>query len=105
MLKNTWGGKPGDISPPPAPELHFIRTYDLHDIAFETSESQLSNDGSTIKIGQFFDDISPFEITVSNKEISDFLEVNQTLHQQNSIFESKTTITSVFLCKKRDCPI
>ena len=30
MFKNTWGGT-GGLSPPPAPELHFIRTYDLHE--------------------------------------------------------------------------
>ena len=33
MLKNSWGGgeNRGGFSPPPASELHFIRTYDLHD--------------------------------------------------------------------------
>ncbi len=58
--------------------------------ALKTSDLQLFNAGSTIKIGHFFADINPFEIKVSKPEISDFLKKNRILHQQSWIFESKT---------------
>ena len=50
--------------------------------ALKTSDLQLFNAGSTIKIGHFFADINPFEIKVSKPEISDFLKKNRILHQQ-----------------------
>ena len=41
--------------------------------ALKSSELELSNAGSTIKIRHFLDDIKPPEIKVSKPEISDFL--------------------------------
>ena len=40
--------------------------------ALRTSDSHPSNDGSTIKIGHFLDDIKPSEIKVPSPEISNF---------------------------------
>ena len=42
--------------------------------ALKSSESQLSNAGSTIKIGHFFVDIKRFKIKVPNPEISEVLK-------------------------------
>ena len=42
--------------------------------ALETSDPQLSNAGSTIKIAHFLDDMNPSEIKVSEEEISENLK-------------------------------
>ena len=42
--------------------------------ALKSSESQLSNAGSTVKIGHFLDDMKPSEIKAPKPEISEILE-------------------------------
>ena len=59
--------------------------------ALKSSEYELFNAGSTIKNGHFFADMKPFEIKVPNPEISEILKNVNFMHQQNSLFESKST--------------
>ena len=67
--------------------------------ALKTSESELSNAGSTVKIGHFVDYIMSSEIKVSNPEISENLENVNFLHQQNSVFEGKSTNIDLIIYK------
>ena len=67
--------------------------------ALKSSESQLSNAGSTVKIGHFLDYIMSSEIKVSNPEISEILENVNFLHQQNSFFEGKSTNIDLIIYK------